>query len=82
MFIVSAIADSGSCAETAIADFLQGRRQGGQYQSFGVESPHSVRLLMRSDFEQEFGAIIANWVARSSAGVHVPSTDYVGPKWM
>jgi basic membrane protein A len=82
VFIASAIADSGACAEAAIADFLQGRWRGGQHQSFGVESAQSVRLLMRADIARDFGAIIDDWVARLSTGSQVPAIDYAGSELM
>jgi len=80
VFIASAIADSGSCVEQAISDWLGGRWEGGLRCLLCVAHREFVRLHMRADIEARYRAVIESWSARLAAGDYEPATDYDGPE--
>ncbi|MEN9775867.1 MAG: hypothetical protein RL322_2937 [Pseudomonadota bacterium] len=80
VFIASAIADSGACAEEAIEDFMAGRWQAGSHVLHGVAEPRFARLLMRAEVEAQQGSMIAGWSALLASGQVQPEEQFSGPE--
>lgn len=81
VFVASAFADSGRCAQDAIEDFSAGRLRPGATRTHGLESPDYVRLITHPRVSAAHSAVLAQWQARLSSGAFRLQTDYNGPEF-
>ena len=78
LFIASAIADSGSCVERAVRDFVAARLRVGERQLIGIEAPDVVRLTISPNASAAGVAAVTRFTALLRAGEIEPASEFCG----